>query len=143
MARHGQDDDATRILCRTAIALHAPRDQATPTDLIPLEIWFRALETAASQHGGPFATCAGVARALLVEQREPVVLHGDFHHGNVLDGRARGWLVIDPKALVGERSFEYANLFRNPDLEIALAPGLMRRRARIVAQEPTWMAGGF
>jgi streptomycin 6-kinase len=135
MARRGQDDDATRILCRTAIALHAPREQAAPTGLIRLETWFRALETAASQHGGTFATCAGVARSLLADQREAVVLHGDVHHDNVLDGGVRGWLVIDPKGLVGERGFEYANLFRNPDLTIALAPGQMQRRAQIVAQE--------
>jgi streptomycin 6-kinase len=135
MARCGQDDDATRILCHTAIALHVPRGQAAPTGLIPLAAWFRALEIAASRHGGTFATCAGVARSLLADQREPVVLHGDVHHGNVLDGGARGWLVIDPKGLVGERGFEYANLFRNPDATAALASGQMQRRARIVAQE--------
>jgi streptomycin 6-kinase len=135
MARCGQDDDATRILCRTAMALHAPRDKAAPTGLVPLETWFRALETAAAQHGGTFTTCASTARSLLADQGEPVVLHGDFHHDNVLDGGPRGWLVIDPKGLVGERGFEYANLFRNPDLAAALAPGRMRRRAQIVAQE--------
>ena len=53
----------------------------------------------------------------------------------VLDGEAHGWLVIDPKGLVGERGFEYANLFRNPDLATALAPGRMRRRIEIVTQE--------
>jgi streptomycin 6-kinase len=135
MVRWGQDDEATRILCGTAIALHASREEAAPAGLIPLEVWFRALETAASQHGGTFATCAGVARSLLADQREPVVLHGDVHHGNVLDGEARGWLAIDPKGLVGERGFEYANLFRNPDLATALAPGRMQRRIQIVAQE--------
>jgi len=135
MARRGQDDEATRIICRTAIALHAPREQAAPAGLIPLEIWFRALETAAFRHGGTFAICAGVARSLLADQRECVVLHGDLHHDNVLDGEARGWLVIDPKGLVGERGFEYANLFRNPDVATALAPGRMRQRIALVAQE--------
>ncbi|MGA2953174.1 MAG: aminoglycoside phosphotransferase family protein, partial [Caulobacteraceae bacterium] len=33
----------------------------------------------------------------------------------------------------GERAFEYANLFRNPSAEIALAPGTMLRRLEIVA----------
>jgi streptomycin 6-kinase len=117
------------------MALHAPRDQAVPAGLVPLEIWFRALETAAARHGGTFATCADAARSLLADQREPVGLHGDFHHDNVLDGGPRGWLVIDPKGLIGERGFEYANLFRNPDLATALAPGQMRRRAQIVTQE--------
>lgn len=135
MARRGQDDDATRILCRTAMALHAQRRQVAPTGLIPLEIWFRALERVASRHGGTFAICAGVARSLLADQRESVVLHGDVHHDNVLDGEARGWLAVDPKGLVGERGFEYANLFRNPDLATVLAPGRMQRRIQIVAQE--------
>lgn len=135
LARRGQDDDASRILCRTALALHAPRDQRPPPGLIPLAIWFRALEPAATQHGGTFAMCAAVARPLLQHPMEPVILHGDFHHDNVLDGGSRGWLVIDPKGLIGERAFEYANLFRNPDLATALAAGQMRRRAQIVARE--------
>jgi len=63
------------------------------------------------------------------------VLHGDFHHDNVLDGEARGWLAIDPKGLIGERGFEFANLFRNPTAEIALTPGRMRRQVKIVADQ--------
>lgn len=35
-------------------------------------------------------------------QGEAVVLHQDFHGGNVLRSE-RGWLAIDPKPLVGER----------------------------------------
>jgi streptomycin 6-kinase len=64
-----------------------------------------------------------------------VVLHGDLHHDNVLDGGPRGWLAIDPKGLIGERGFEYANLFRNPDIEIALAPGRLRRQVGVVARQ--------
>jgi streptomycin 6-kinase len=62
------------------------------------------------------------------------VLHGDLHHENVLDGGVRGWLAIDPKGLIGERGFEYANLFRNPDADLALAPGRLARLASIVAE---------
>jgi streptomycin 6-kinase len=40
---------------------------------------------------------------LLTTQREKVVLHGDMHHGNVLNFGSRGWLAIDPKGLIGER----------------------------------------
>jgi aminoglycoside/hydroxyurea antibiotic resistance kinase len=42
------------------------------------------------------------------------VLHGDLHHGNVLDFGLRGWLAIDPKGLLGERGFDFANIFTNP-----------------------------
>lgn len=135
MARNGRDDEATRILCHTAMALHAPRSPPPPASLIPLAQWFAALEPAAAQFGGTFETAAAAARPLLADPRDVVILHGDFHHDNVLDGGPRGWLVIDPKGLKGERAFEYANLFRNPDVEIALAPGQMRRRAVIVAED--------
>ena len=138
MARSSLDDGATRIFCRTAQALHAPRHRPPPQSLIPLVDWFQALWPAASLHGDTFQKSAAAARSLLSTARDPVVLHGDFHHDNVLDGGDQGWLVIDPKGLVGEAGFEYANLFRNignPNIEIALAPGQLRRRAAIVVDE--------
>jgi streptomycin 6-kinase len=58
--------------------------------------------------------CAAVARGLLATQHDVVPLHGDLHHANVLDGGARGWLAIDPKGLIGERTYETANLLKNP-----------------------------
>lgn len=135
MARAGQDDEATRLLCAVAAGLHAARDQPPPASLVPMNVWFRALEPAAASHGGTFAKSAVAARHLLSTPRDSVVLHGDFHHDNVLDGAERGWLAIDPKGVLGERGFEFANLFRNPDADIALAPGRMRRQARIVAEQ--------
>ena len=39
MAKHGKDDEASRILCETVATLHAPREAAPPT-LIPLSDWF-------------------------------------------------------------------------------------------------------
>jgi streptomycin 6-kinase len=54
--------------------------------------------------------------------------------GNVLDFGPRGWLAIDPKGLHGERGFDHANIFCNPDGESALAPGRFARRIEIVAE---------
>ena len=133
MALAGGDDEATTILCDTAMRLHAPRPAPAPAGLVPLEIWFRSLGDAARRTGGLYATANSVAVGLLGEPRDIVVLHGDFHHDNVLDGGDRGWLVIDPKGLLGERGFEYANLFRNPTAELALSPGVMDRRLEMVA----------
>jgi streptomycin 6-kinase len=131
----GEDDEATRILCRVAAGLHAARTAPPPRSLTPLDVWFRALWPAADAQGGVFAKAAQTAGDLLGQPRDPVVLHGDLHHDNVLDGGPRGWLAIDPKGLVGERDFEFANLFRNPDAQIALSPGRLRRQARIVAAQ--------
>jgi streptomycin 6-kinase len=80
------------------------------------------------------ARAAGTARALLAEPQDVVVLHGDIHHGNVLDGAGRGWLAIDPKGLHGERAFDYANIFCNPDRATATAPGRLARRLDTVSE---------
>jgi streptomycin 6-kinase len=135
MARGGKDDEATAILCRTALSLHAPRAGAPPASLVPLPLWFRALAPAAGRFGGILRQSADAAGKLLASAAEPVVLHGDIHHDNVLDGGSRGWLAIDPKGLIGERGFDYANMLCNPGIEVAGAPGRLAARAAIVARE--------
>jgi streptomycin 6-kinase len=133
MARNGRDDQANRILSEVAAKLHAPKDYPPPSTLVPLSRWFEALGPAASRFGGIWGQAAATARELLASQQEVVVLHGDVHHGNVLDAGLRGWLAIDPKGLVGERGFDFANIFCNPDLEIATARGRLARQASVVA----------
>ena len=132
MVATGQDDEASRILCDVALRLHAPR-RGPPSELVPLARWFAALAPAARIHGGLLARADSVARALLADPRDVVVLHGDIHHGNVLDGGDRGWLAIDPKGLSGERTFDFVNILRNPDAAAALAPGRFDRQVEVLA----------
>jgi streptomycin 6-kinase len=136
MARNRRDDEACRVLCAVADRLHAPRPEPLP-ELVPLKHWFRELEPAAATHGGILACCAETAHTLLGEPREVGVLHGDLHHGNVLDFGVRGWLAIDPKGLLGERGFDFANIFTNPDLAdptrpVATEPGRFMQRLEVV-----------
>ncbi len=132
MAQNGQDDDASRIMCRVIAELHAPRPNKPLPDLIPLEHWFRELEPGAAKYGGIFEVCAATARELLSTQREHIPLHGDIHHTNILDFEARGWLAIDPKRLIGERGFDYANLFCNPELPTAKNADRFHRQLAVV-----------
>ncbi|WP_034157423.1 aminoglycoside phosphotransferase family protein [Sphingomonas sp. ERG5] len=131
MATQGMDDDASLIICAAVAGLHAPRVAPRP-DLVPLSDWFQAL--LAMREDGIFGRCADTAQLLLADPRDVVPLHGDIHHGNILDFGARGWLAIDPKRLIGERGFDYANLFCNPDHAIATAPGRLSRQVDIVAR---------
>jgi streptomycin 6-kinase len=138
MARNGRDEEATRIICSVIAKLHAPRAAPLP-DLIPLSRWFGELELAAGTHGGLLSLSADTASALLADPREVGVLHGDVHHGNILDFGERGWLAIDPKRLTGERSFDYANLFCNPDAADPTQPvgtilGRFRQRLKTVTE---------
>jgi streptomycin 6-kinase len=133
MARSDRDDEATRIICGVAAKLHAPRMRALPSSLVPLPEWFAALEPVAARHRGILEQAAATARHLLAAPRDIVVLHGDIHHGNILDFGPQGWLAIDPKGLLGERTFDFVNILRNPDAQVALAPGRFSRQVTVVA----------
>lgn len=138
MSRSGEDARACRLICHTARRLHVAPDTSIPR-LTPLEHWFRDLEPTAQIYGGIMLSCAQTAKMLLSCPQEVVVLHGDLHHGNILDFGARGWLAIDPKGLVGERGFDYANIFTNPDLAdpsrpVAIEPEIFTQRVNIVSE---------
>ena len=133
MAERGEDDEATRIICEAATELQSPREAPLPR-LIPLERWFEALWPLARREGGLYRSAAGVARRLIGERREVVVLHGDIHHGNILDFGDRGWLAIDPKGLRGERTFDFVNLLRNPNPRVALAGGRFDRQVELISR---------
>lgn len=132
MARNGEDDQATGIICDVVAALHAPRRAAVPA-LVPLVRWFEDLERIAPQ-GGVYAVAWAVARDLLASPLDETVLHGDIHHGNILDFGPTGWLAIDPKGLRGERGYDYANIFRNPEGDAPLRPGRFERQVALVAE---------
>jgi streptomycin 6-kinase len=133
MAASGDDDAASRILCATAAHLHQPRPDP-PASAVPLETWFPALAPAAAREGGILLRAKAAANHLLGSQRDLTILHGDLHHGNVLDFGARGWLAIDPKGLLGERGYDFANIFCNPDASTATAPDRLAKQADIVAE---------
>lgn len=133
MARSGEDEAASRVLCAVGDRLHARRTSPPPAGLVPLRTWLRAL-FAASELGGAVAAAALTAERLLELDEEPAVLHGDLHHANVLDGEGRGWLAIDPKGIVGPRGYDYANILCNPDPATALSSGRLERQAAVVAE---------
>lgn len=127
MALHGEDDQASRIVCDVVRKLHQPREKPLP-EVIGLREWFRDLAPAAVRYGELFPRCLETAEALLASEHDQCVLHGDVHHDNILDFAERGWRAIDPKRLQGERLFDYANLLCNPDLLTS------RERARFLRQ---------
>lgn len=93
-----------------------------------LERWFRALfayhDTYPSGGGRipheHMRMAVKVAEDVLGTQSDPVTLHGDLHHDNILLDEEDGWTIIDPKGLVGERGYDIAHWLLNP-------PGVDRR----------------
>lgn len=128
------DDEATRILCRAGLRLHTAGTPPRPPGLLPLRRWFRDLVD--REHGDDVLSDARrAALDLLAHPAGDMVLHGDLHHGNVLDGGERGWLAIDPKPLHGDPGFDVANVLCNPDAGVALAPGRLDRTVGVIAAE--------
>lgn len=134
MVLDGREAEANTIVCGVLQQLHA-HDCTQLPNLPPLTSWFQSLATAAAQHGAVFANCHEIADNLLRDPRDIVALHGDIHYDNILDAGERGWLAIDPKSVIGERGFDYANLFCNPTIEVATSPNRLPREIPIVAAQ--------
>jgi streptomycin 6-kinase len=125
-----EDGAAIATLCAAVGALHSRRS-STPPPTPPLARLFAVLLEAAEPR---LEGARRVARALLDDPQEAVLLHGDIHHFNVLDFGAAGWLAIDPWGFQGERAYDYANILRNPDLARVMDAGRFDRgRAQIAA----------
>ena len=73
-----------------------------------------------------------VFASLCASQRQPILLHGDLQHYNVLFDSDRGWLAIDPKGVFGEIEYEVGAALRNPfeQPELFLSRSVIDRRLK-------------
>ena len=91
------------------------------TKFIRLSDWFDGLKRLRAMFNGgtgPFneKLVERVERSVkdfFVENHKPVLMHGDFHHFNILSSE-RGWLMIDPKGVIGPAGYEVGPLLINP-----------------------------
>lgn len=131
LARSGHDEQAATELVAVANKIHSislPFDPKLPK----LEDWFKelfqtnvSLECPKSARQN-FMRCQDLACELLSQQHDIRPLHGDLHHDNIRLG-TRGYCAFDAKGVLGERTYELANAFRNPKG----APSLVRDPARV------------
>ncbi len=126
MSEAGNDDRAVALICQVLARLHTA-GSGPPPPLVPLSEWFESLF--ACDLPEPFiGRGKEIAAELLTCPERPAVLHGDMHHANVVQLANGAWLAIDPQGLLGNRAYDYANIFRNPNLEIAADPDIFRTR---------------
>lgn len=80
----------------------------------------------------------GIAQELHQELSDPVLLHGDLHHFNMLSSERVPWLVIDPKGVMGPREYEVGAFLRNPIPSVAArgdAKRILGNRLSILAEK--------
>ena len=114
-----EDDDE-----RTHIAADVMQKiwRAVPekNNFIQLSDWFDELKTVRPKFDGgtgpfPKEIFEQVESFLpeLFADTDVKLIHGDFHHFNILNSE-RGWLVIDPKGVIGPAGYEIGPLMINP-----------------------------
>lgn len=138
LTRAHEDEKATGLLVDVANRLHEVPIQA-PAGLPDLTDWFGGLfalefhQTCPESARRTMTKAQRLADSLLATQHDVVPLHGDLHHDNVRLG-ARGYCAFDAKGVLGERTYELANAFRNPKG----ADDIVRNPLRIQALAKTW-----
>jgi len=124
-----------RQLWRPPPAAHAFRSLAGEA-----RRWAVELPERWERHGRPLdrllldRAVGWIDELLTTPDGDAVVLHQDFHGGNVLRAQRELYLAIDPKPLVGERAFDAASLLRDRRPELATEPHPVRRMRRRLDQ---------
>lgn len=101
LAELEDDQEATRLAATLIQKLRLPPLPGYPT----LHDWARGFRDQ--------PRAEALYRELLASQAEPVLLHGDLHHHNILRC-GQGWAAIDPQGVIGEPAYETGALMRNP-----------------------------
>jgi streptomycin 6-kinase len=104
------DDEATAIAIDLGRRLWQPAGSPFRPVVPHVRRWLDAAERRGCDPG-PIAT----ARRLLeeLEPRQDTLVHGDFHHHNLLRHGDR-WVAIDPKAYLAEPEFDVPSFLWNP-----------------------------
>jgi streptomycin 6-kinase len=110
---------ANDVIADVIRLLHSPSTASPPSGLLPLTRHFLALFQQAerqpvSELQQALRWAAKTADRILGAQSGVRPLHGDLHHENIIWGKPRGWLAIDPQGLIGDPAYEAANIFGNP-----------------------------
>lgn len=107
--------------------------------------WFQGFAKHRERFGGIgplnakiFESAERIVDELLAEAKPPMLLHGDFHHYNILRAEREPWLVIDPKGVVGDPCYELGAFLYNPGARIthdAAGRRLLERRIAIFSEQ--------
>lgn len=143
---HHRGDRESILEVRNAVRrLHADCAVPYPPTLVPLDRHFQALFNAeeggmpGKQESGLLQWAKHLALQLLASQTNIRPLHGDIHHGNLVSMKPDiGWKAIDPKGLIGDPAYDYANIFGNPvdEPDTVLVPERCLRLAHELYWQP-------
>jgi streptomycin 6-kinase len=139
------DDERTHIAVDVMSKLW--REVPTKNKFIQLSDWFDGLKKIRPHFNGgtgPFPKeILGRVESVLPElfaDKNVKLMHGDFHHFNILSS-ARGWVVIDPKGVIGPVGYEIGPFMINPWKSLSDGNSFKiqaERRVSILAERLSW-----
>ena len=144
LAELGDDEAATRIAAWLMSRLWRKPIEGHPYPTVErYTCVLDAIRETTSGDVGPFPAwmvdaAVSLLRELLKSSPEPVLLHGDLHHHNILSAEREPWLVIDPKGVVGDPAFDVGAWLQNPMpwlLDQPDAKAIQERRIRQFSAE--------
>lgn len=113
------DEVSTRIAAGLMHRLWKPlpSDHSFPT----LADWSKAFTELRERHDGTTGPLPAdlmkhgeaLYMDLVATQADPILLHGDLHHFNIISAQREPWLIIDPHGVIGEPAFEVGPWLRN------------------------------
>lgn len=122
LPEEGQDNIACNIIAKVVTQLHSVMAEKT----FNISNLKEKLKPLLEQENQRFLQAVNLAKELVENPLNEVVLHGDIHHENIMYS-GRGWLAIDPKCFLGESTYDFANALCNP----FIAPQLVHDAKRM------------
>lgn len=136
------EDDEVATSCAASVMRQFWRPVPDKHPFKSVQDWGKGFTRLRQHYGGgngPFPRVLLEEAETLYEElsasmAEPVLLHGDLHHDNILAAQRQPWLAIDPKGLVGEPAYETGAWLRNPYPQLLQMPQPGRILARRIDQ---------
>ncbi len=130
------DEQALSIACRLVASLHKATIPVSH-NFPQLAEWLRIIDKDWDLPREQLQLARNLKEDLLRNSQAKVLLHGDVHYANILSN-GDGWLVIDPKGVIGDPLYDVTGaLLREPFkqmMELSDTSGKLRRRLEFVAE---------
>jgi streptomycin 6-kinase len=134
------DEEASLAITAKVIQqLHSAKVLQDP-EFPDIERWHASLNNTSFSSIIPedlLTTAKQLSQHLIATQAEPVLLHADLHHDNILLDENDRWLAIDPKGIIGEPAYDLGAFIRNPFMELRQQTNkqaILKRRVEAFAE---------
>ena len=135
------DEEATSIAASVMRTLWRPVPEQHPfAAMSEFDGGVEWLRTCLANQCSPIPTtlvgrAEGLLRELASGQAEPVLLHGDLHHDNILSAERGRWLAVDPKGVVGDPTYDVGPFLYNRLFETDSPVSRLKRRVDQMSEE--------